>query len=49
MRWWQDVDGGAEDEGWAVGVGWDGNVGVHGKVTEDRSGRLDWNWNWLKF
>ena len=29
-RWWRDVDGGAENEGWAVSVGQDGNVGVHG-------------------
>ena len=27
--WWQDVDGGAENKEWVVGVGEDGKVGVH--------------------
>ena len=41
--WWWDVDGGAESEGWALVVGEDGNVGIHGDITGDRSGsgRLD--------
>ena len=37
-RWWQDVDGGAENDGWAVGVGEDAKVVVYGDVTVDRSG-----------
>ena len=46
-RWWQNVDPGAENEGWAVGVGQYGNVEVHGDVTGDwnGSGRLDFDWN----
>ena len=46
-RWWQDVDGGAENKEWVVGVGKDGKVGVHGDVTVDRSGSgmLDGGWN----
>lgn len=44
MKWWRDVDG-VEGEGWAVGVGEDGNVGLHKDVTGDRSGRLDCGWN----
>ena len=46
-RWWQDIDGGAENEGWAVGVGEDGKVGVYGDVTVDRSesGMVDGGWN----
>ena len=45
-RWWQDVDGGAENKEWVVGVGEDGKVGVHGDVAVDRSGRgmLDGRW-----
>ena len=43
-RWW-DVDRGTEDEEWAVSVGEDGNVVVHGDVTWDRSGRLYYGWN----
>ena len=38
MKWWQDVDVGAENDRWAVGVGEDGEVGVYGDVTADRSG-----------
>ena len=30
MRWWQDVDGGAENKEWVVSVGEDGKVGLHG-------------------
>ena len=49
-RWWQDVDGGAENKEWVVGVGENGKVGVHGNVTVDRSGSemLDggWDFNW---
>ena len=49
-RWWRDVDGGAENKEWAVSVGEDGNVGVHGDVTGDKSGsgRIDcgWNFSW---
>ena len=48
-RWWRDIDGGAENEEWAVFVE-DGKVGVHGDVTVDRSGSgmLDggWNFSW---
>ena len=48
--WWQDIDGGAENEEWVVRVGEDGKVGVHGDVTVDRSGSemLDggWNFSW---
>ena len=46
-RWWQDVDGGAENKEWVVDVGKDGKVGVHGDVTVDRSGSgmLDGGWN----
>ena len=46
-RWWQDVDGGAENKEWVVGVGEDGKVGVHGDVTVDRSGSgmVDGGWN----
>ena len=48
-RWWQDVDGRAENEEWAVGVGEDGKVGVYGDVTVDRSGSgmLDGGWNFI--
>ena len=49
-RWWRDVDGGVENEEWAVGVGQDGKVAVHGDVTVDRSGSEmlvgDWNFSW---
>ena len=31
--WWQDVDGGAENKEWVVGVGEDGKVGEHGDAT----------------
>ena len=34
----QDVDGDAEDKEGVVGVGEDGQVGVHRDVTVDRSG-----------
>ena len=46
-RWWQDVDGGAENKKWVVVVGEDGKVGLHGDVTVDRSwtGYVRW---WLK-
>ena len=46
-KWWQDVDGGAENKEWDVGVGEDGKAGVHGDVTVDRSGSemLDGGWN----
>ena len=27
-RWWQNVDGGAENKEWVVGIGEDGKVGV---------------------
>ena len=37
-RWWQDVGGVTENERWAVSVGEDGKVGVHGDVTVDRNG-----------
>ena len=42
---WRDIDGGVEDERWAVSVQEDGHEGV---VTGDRSGRLDYscNFNW---
>ena len=48
-RWWQDVDGVAENEGWAVGVVEDRKVGVYGDVTVDRSGSgmLDGGWNFI--
>ena len=48
-RWWQDVDGGPENEGWAVGVAEDGKVGVYEDVTVDRSGSgmLDGGWNFI--
>ena len=50
MRWWRNVDGGVENEGWNVGVGEDGNVGVHGDVAGDRSGSgtldCDWSFSW---
>ena len=36
-RWWEDVDGGAENKEWVAGVGEYGKVGVHGDVTVDRS------------
>ena len=49
-RWWRDIDGGAENEEWAVRIGEVGKVGVHGNVTVDRSGSgvLDggWNFSW---
>ena len=49
MRLWQDVDGGAKNTKWVVGVGEDGKR-VHGEVTVDRSGSrmLDggWNFSW---
>ena len=46
-KWRQDVDGGADNKKWVVGVGEDGKVGVHGHVTVDRSGggMLDGGWN----
>ena len=46
-RWWQDVDGEAENNEWVVGVGKYGKVGVHGDVTVDRSesGMVDGGWN----
>ena len=49
MRWWQDVDGGAENEGWAVGIWEDEKVAVYGNVTVDRSGSwmLDGGWNFI--
>ena len=36
-----------EEQGWAVGVGEDVNVGIHVDVTGSRSGsgRLDFGWN----
>ena len=49
-RWWQDIDGRAENEEWVVLVRGDRKVGVHGDVTVDRSGSgmLDggWNFSW---
>ena len=47
MRWWQGVDGGAENKECVESVGEDGKVGVHGDVTVDRSGSgmLDGGWN----
>ena len=47
--WWQDVDGGVENDRWAVGVGEDGKVAVYGDVTVDRSGSwmLDGGWNFI--
>ena len=49
-RWWRDLVGGSENEGWAVGVGEDGKVRVHGDVAINRSGSgmLDdgWNFTW---
>ena len=49
MRWWQDVYGGAENDGWAVSVGEDGKIAVYGDVTVDRSGNwmLDRGWNFI--
>ena len=49
MRWWQDVDGGAENDGWAVDVGEDGKVAVYGDVTVDINGSwmLDGSWNFI--
>ena len=46
-RWWQDLDGGAENKDWVVSVGEDGKVGVHGDFTLDRSGSgmVDSGWN----
>ena len=46
-RWWQDVDGGAENKEWVVGVRKDGKVGVHWDITVDRNGSemLDGGWN----
>ena len=46
-RWWQGVDWGAENEGWAVSAGEERNAGVDGDVTGDRSvsERLDFGWN----
>ena len=44
-----DKDGGVKgDDGWAVGMGQDENLGVHAYVTRNRSGRIDygWNFNW---
>ena len=38
MRWWQGVDGGAENKECVESVREDGKVGVHGDVTVDRSG-----------
>ena len=50
MRWWQDESGGAKHEEWAVVVGEDGNVGVHGDVTGCRNGdgmlHYCWNFSW---
>ena len=48
-RWRQDVDGGAENDGWAVGVKEDGKVAVSGDVKVDRSGSwmLDGRWNFI--
>ena len=48
-RWCQDVDGGAENKGWVVGVGEDGKVEGYGDVTADRSGSgmLDGGWNFI--
>ena len=45
-RWWRDVSGWSENEGLPVGLGEDGNVGVH-DVTGDRneSRMLDGGWN----
>ena len=45
-RWWQDVDGGAENKERVVGVGEDRKVRVHGDVIVDRSGNgmLDGGW-----
>ena len=49
-RWSQDVDRGAENEEWAVGVRKDGKIGVYGDLTVDisGSGMLDdgWNFSW---
>ena len=49
MRWWQDVDGGAENDGWAVDVVEDGKVAVYGDATVDRNGSwmLDGIWNFI--
>ena len=49
-RLWQDVSGGQENEGWAVGLGEDGKVGVYWDVTVDRSGSgmLDGGWRFVK-
>ena len=46
-RWWWDVDGAAENEGWAVSIGEDGKVRVYGGVTVNRngSGMLDGGWS----
>ena len=44
-----DKDGGVKgDDGWAVGVGQDENLGEHAYVTRNRSGRIDcgWNFSW---
>ena len=52
-RWWRDVGGAAENEGWTESVGEDGKVGVHEDIAVDtsRNGMLDgvWNfsWGWL--
>ena len=48
-RWWRDVNRGAENEEWAVGVEEDGKVGVHGNVTVGRSGSgmLDGGWSFI--
>ena len=49
-RWWWDAGRGAENEGWAVGVGENRNVGVHGDVKVCRSGcgmlNDGWNFSW---
>ena len=42
-RWWQVVDGGAENKEWVVGLGKGGKV--HEDVTVDRSGMVDGGWN----
>ena len=42
-RWWRDVGGAAENEGWTESVGEDGKVGVHEDIAVDtsRNGMLD--------
>ena len=44
-RWYLDVDWETKNEAWDVGVGENGNVRVHRDVAGDRSGRLDYGWN----